>query len=93
MSFKSAKGTIPRRQTAKKLPHSLRRGSGSVLREFLKCALLLVAASAIAQQPGPQDMPQEMISVDRAGQEALHLLGLEDGHRILGAVVLQGVPG
>jgi hypothetical protein len=29
--------------------------------------------------------------VDDAGQDALHLLGLEHGHRVLGALVLQGV--
>jgi hypothetical protein len=29
--------------------------------------------------------------VDGAGQHALHLLGLEDRHRVLGALVLQGV--
>jgi dipeptidyl aminopeptidase/acylaminoacyl peptidase len=33
-----------------------------------KIALFLAAASATAQQPTPQDMPQEMIWVDRAGQ-------------------------
>jgi hypothetical protein len=29
--------------------------------------------------------------VDGAGQDALHLLGFEDRHRVLGALVLQGV--
>lgn len=30
--------------------------------------LILLTAAALAQQPGPQDMPQEMLWVDRAGQ-------------------------
>jgi hypothetical protein len=34
----------------------------------LKCASLLLAAIALAQQPGPKDMPQEMIWVDRSGE-------------------------
>jgi dipeptidyl aminopeptidase/acylaminoacyl peptidase len=33
-----------------------------------RSALLLIAAAATAQQPGPQDMPQEMVWVDRTGQ-------------------------
>jgi eukaryotic-like serine/threonine-protein kinase len=33
-----------------------------------RSALLLISALALAQQPGPRDMPQEMIWVDRSGQ-------------------------
>lgn len=34
----------------------------------LKCACLLLTAIAFAQQPGPKDMPQEMVWVDRSGE-------------------------
>ncbi len=34
----------------------------------LKTALACLAAMAMAQQPGPEDMPQEMIWVDRSGK-------------------------
>jgi eukaryotic-like serine/threonine-protein kinase len=34
---------------------------------YSRLALLFLAAAAVAQQPGPQDMPQEMIWVDRSG--------------------------
>src|SRR5688572_32766337 len=33
-----------------------------------RSALLSVAALAMAQQPGPPDMPQEMVWVDRTGK-------------------------
>ncbi len=34
----------------------------------LTCVFLFLAATAVAQQPGPRDMPQEMIWVDRSGR-------------------------
>src|SRR5688572_1908369 len=34
----------------------------------LRSALLCVAVLAMAQQPGPDDMPQEMVWVDRSGK-------------------------
>src|SRR5687768_15894983 len=34
----------------------------------LKTALVCMAALAAAQQPGPEDMPQEMVWVDRSGK-------------------------
>jgi Tol biopolymer transport system component len=33
----------------------------------LRCANILLASIAFAQQPGPKDMPQEMVWVDRSG--------------------------
>jgi eukaryotic-like serine/threonine-protein kinase len=33
-----------------------------------RCACLFLAATAFAQQPGPKDMPQEMVWVDRSGE-------------------------
>src|SRR5688572_23112214 len=35
---------------------------------LLKTALVCMAALAAAQQPGPEDMPQEMVWVDRSGR-------------------------
>src|SRR5262245_12662610 len=34
----------------------------------LKCVAVLLASIAAAQQPGPKDMPQEMVWVDRSGE-------------------------
>jgi dipeptidyl aminopeptidase/acylaminoacyl peptidase len=34
---------------------------------FSKCATFFLAAVAVAQQPAPRDMPQEMVWVDRSG--------------------------
>ena len=34
---------------------------------FLNLSILIVAAPIHAQQPGPKDMPQEMVWVDRSG--------------------------
>ena len=35
---------------------------------YLRCACILLTGIAVAQQPGPKDMPQEMIWVDRSGE-------------------------
>ena len=46
---------------------------------------------ALVVVEGDHDLLPLTEPVDRPGQDALHLLGLEDGHRVLGALVLQGV--
>src|SRR5215211_9360140 len=46
---------------------------------------------ALVVVEGDHDLLALAEPVDGPGQDALHLLGLEDGHRVLGALVLQGV--
>jgi hypothetical protein len=46
---------------------------------------------ALVVVEGDHDLLALTEPVDRSGQDALHLLGLEDGHRVLGALVLQRV--
>src|SRR4029453_11649633 len=46
---------------------------------------------ALVVVEGDHDLLPLTEPVDRVGQDPLHLLGLEDSHRVLGALVLQGV--